>query len=191
MKNKKLTMGVVILAIVLILGVAYAAISNITLNITGSASASATQSNFNAIGFCKSAADNTIVTSTTPVTGTAKHAGGDTIDGASCTASITSATEASISVSGLNTKDDVAEVTLYVANNNTDLYANVVPTITNNDDTSSFTITTTPAEATSTKIAPGGTIQAYKVTVRLNRTIAQDVSAKTFTITLTASASES
>ena len=180
MKNKKMIIAVVIIAIVLLLGVAYAAISNITLNITGSASGTANQSNFSAIGFCKSTTDKTLATSSAQISYTATTT---PPHGATITATATNATTATVTVSGLTTEGDTASIDLYVANNNADLNAKVKPAITNND-TTNFTVTISPSTETT---ITHGTAQKYTVTVKLNKTAIDNISGKTFTIALTAS----
>ena len=107
MKNKSLVVGAVIVAAVVILGVAYAAISNITLTINGSAAATPSDANF-----------------------TVKFSGTPTKTGKTTEATITDDHTATLKVEGLSAKlatpaiacsnTEYFEVTTdYAASNNT------------------------------------------------------------------------
>lgn len=122
MKNKKLVIAAIVVAAIVILGVAYAAISNISLNINGTAAASPSQSNF-IVGF----------TGTPTVTGGA-------------TAKLTDDKNATMTVTGLTAKGDKATATYTVKNSSPDLTANLTVTNTNsNTDYFKVTQTVTPA----------------------------------------------
>ena len=89
MKNKSLVVGAVIVAAVVILGVAYAAISNITLTINGSAAATPADANF-----------------------TVKFSGTPTKTGKTTEATITDDHTATLKVEGLSAKGDTATAAL-------------------------------------------------------------------------------
>ena len=104
---------VTIVATVILLGLGYAAIQNITLNITGTATAGTKQDNFK------------VVFTGIPVVSESKYA----------TASITDGTNAKIDVTGLTQKGQYVTVTYDIVNNSGDLSAdlNVVTSNTNEE----------------------------------------------------------
>ena len=114
--TKIIILGVIVS--ILILGIGYAAIQNITLNITGTAAADPSQSNFKVM-----------------FTGTP-----DISDSTLASAAITDDTNATINVNGLKAKGDSVSVIYTVENNSTDLSADVSVNATNSN-TEYFTIT--------------------------------------------------
>ena len=104
---------VTIVATAILLGLGYAAIQNITLNITGTATAGTKQDNFK------------VVFTGIPVVSESKYA----------TASITDGTNAKIDVTGLTQKGQYVAVTYDIVNNSGDLSAdlNVVTSNTNEE----------------------------------------------------------
>jgi hypothetical protein len=110
-KTNKIIIGV-ILAAVLLLGVGYAAIQNISLNITGTAKADVSQSSF-VVGFAK----------TTQVS-----------DPSKVTASVTNGTNAVLNVAGLTAKGDSVTATYTLQNTSPDLSANLSIQSTNSNE---------------------------------------------------------
>lgn len=126
MRNQKTILGLAILAAVLMLGIGYAAVTNITLNIDGSASATA-DSDFEVI-FTEN--DGDISTN---------------IDGAknatvNATVEASDKTQANLDVSGLTTKGEKVTATYTIANNSADLSASITAT-TSNDNEEYFRVT--------------------------------------------------
>lgn len=106
-----------IIVIILLLGVGYAAIQNITLNINGTATADPSQSNFKV-----------------------KFSGTPTVSETDkVTASITNDTNATMNVSGLTAKGDTVTATYTIQNASADLATNLSVTTTNSN-TEYFTI---------------------------------------------------
>lgn len=126
MKKQKTIFGLAILAAILMLGIGYAAVSNITLNINGSASATA-DSDYEVI-FTEEEGDITVVQTAAP--------------DATVTPDVDDedATKATLDVSGLTTKGEKVEVTYTIANNSADLSASITAT-TSNNNTEYFTVT--------------------------------------------------
>jgi len=151
MKKKNTYVGLVILLAVLMLGIGYAAMSNITLNIGGAAGANVEDENFKV-----------------------KFTGTPQTSGDNITATITDDHNATINVS-LVAKGDKATATYTILNDSADLSAKVaVPTITNSN-TDYFTVTTDMV-AEETLIAGNST--TVTVTVELVKTpIDQDENA--------------
>ena len=109
-RTNKIILTVVIVAM-LLLGIGYAAIQNITLNISGTASADPSQSNFK------------VMFSGTPTVS----------DDTYVTAAVTDDTNATINVEGLTKKGDVATVTFTVQNTSEDLSSDLSVSTTNNN----------------------------------------------------------
>lgn len=126
MKKQKTIFALAILAAILMLGIGYAAVSNITLNIDGTASATA-DSDFDVI-FTENDGDISINQDAAP--------------NATVSASVEASdkTQANIEVSGLTTKGEKVEVTYTIANNSADLSASLTA-VTSNDNTEYFTVT--------------------------------------------------
>lgn len=116
-KTTKIILITIIIATIL-LGIGYAAVQNITLNISGTAAADPTQSNFK------------VMFTGTPFVS----------DNTLATASIINDTNASIEVTGLSQKNDNVSVTYTIENASTDLSANLsISTTNSNDDYFSIT----------------------------------------------------
>ena len=124
-RTNKIIIAVILVAVML-LGIGYAAIQNITLNITGTATADPNQANF------------TVKFSGTPTTDKTNVSENST--GAKVTAAITDDTNATINVEGLTAKGDVVTVTYTVQNTSADLSADLTVETTNNNE-EYFTIT--------------------------------------------------
>ncbi len=157
-KTNKIIVTVIIVAM-LLLGVGYAAIQNITLNIEGTATADPSQSNFKVMftGEPK-VSDNTYVT-----------------------AGITDDINATISVSGLTEKGQTVSAEYTVQNVSTDISADL-SVATTNSNTEYFTL---KAELAKTSLT-AGEATTVKVTVELTKTpIAGSVSS-TIGVRLTA-----
>ncbi|MBR3613572.1 MAG: leucine-rich repeat domain-containing protein [Clostridia bacterium] len=141
-KTNKIILTVAIVA-VLLLGIGYAAIQNITLNISGSAAADPSQSNFK------------VMFSGTPTVS----------DDTYVTASITDDTNATINVAGLTKKGDVVTATYTVQNASEDLSADLaVSTI--NSNTEYFTLI---SELDKSSLV-AGEATTLTVTVKLTKT---------------------
>ena len=103
--------AIVLIAAILIIGVGYAAIGNITLNIAGSAKADPAQANF------------TVKFSGTPTTDKTNVAASSTT--ANVTAAVTDDLNATIGVTGLTAKGDTVSATYTIQNTSADLSANL------------------------------------------------------------------
>lgn len=151
MKRTKIYVMIAVIIAVLILGIGYAAISNITLNINGTASATTADENF------KVKFDGTVTpTSTVP----------DGVEGATATGTITNDTTATIAVSGLTTKDQTATVTYTILNDSPELSANLAASVKTNNNDEYFDVTTSLAKTTLAK----GETTTLTVTVKLKKT---------------------
>ena len=135
---------VTIIATAILLGLGYAAIQNITLNITGTATASTNQGNFK------------VVFTGIPVVSDNAYASG----------SITDGTNAKIAVSGLTQKGQKVTVTYDIVNNSTDLSADLKVSTTNNNP--DYFILSSKLAKSSLKAGETTTVQ---VTVELRKTL--------------------
>lgn len=145
MKKRNTYVGLVLLVAVLMLGIGYAAISNITLNIGGTAKAVISDENFKV-----------------KFTGTPEVSDADLIS-----ASISNDTTATINVDSFTAKGQTATATYTILNDSADLSASIaVPTITNSN-TEYFAVTT-DWDAAKTVAAQGTT--TITVTVELIKT---------------------
>lgn len=144
MKRRNTYVGLILLLAVLMLGIGYAAMSNITLNIGGSASAIVEDENFKV-----------------------KFTGTPEVSSSDVTATITDDHNATLNVTGLSAKGDKVTATYTIENASEDLSASVaVPTITNSNE-DYFTVTTDMS--TSQTLAAGGNT-TVTVTVELVKT---------------------
>lgn len=109
-KTNKIIIGVILIAVML-LGIGYAAIQNITLNISGTAKADPSQSNF-----------KVMFTGTPTVS-----------DSSKVVAAITNDTNATINVSGLTAKGQTVTATYTVQNVSSDLSADLSVATTNSN----------------------------------------------------------
>lgn len=164
MKSKKTILGIVLLIAILLLGIGYAAITDVTLNINGTADATANTDNF-IVKF----------TSATAVK--------------NCTAEVSSSDTnkrtATMNVSGLQSAGDTATATFVVTNESRDLNAALEVTTETMGGTNPeyFDVKATIADNTSS-VVPSGT-RTVTVTVTLKETIIED---KTATINVQLSA---
>ncbi len=141
-KTNKIIVTVIIVAM-LLLGVGYAAIQNITLNIEGTATADPSQSNFSV-----------------KFTGTPKVS-----DSTYVTAGITDDINATISVNGLTQKGQTVNAEYTVQNVSTDISADL-SVATTNSNTEYFTLKSELAKTSLT----AGEATTVKVTVELTKT---------------------
>lgn len=163
MKNKKMFLGTSLLIAVLMLGIGYAAINNIVLNINGTSAAQANQDNFK-VKF----SDDSIAVS----------------DPLKVVASKTDDNNATISVSGLTAKGDTATATYTIKNVSPDLSASIaVPTITVSNE-EYFKVTT---DWTSAKVVAKDNSVTVTVTVELIKTPITEDPESTVTLTFDAS----
>lgn len=162
MNRKKTLYGLGLLALILVLGVGYAAVSEVTLNIDGSATV----------------ASEALKVSFNGVT--------DTEDGDKVVASSTdNSLNASIQVTSL-TLNEAVSATYTIKNQETDVDANVIKKQISNDKPEFFEVTTSVDDSAET-ITAGGT-GTVTVTVRLIKTpIETDDSTANIQIDLTAS----
>lgn len=143
MKKRNTYAGLIILVALVVLGIGYAAMSNITLNINGSASAVVEDENFKV-----------------------KFTGTPSTTGETITATITDDHNATINVS-LKAKGDKATATYTILNDSADLSASIAaPAITNSNE-EYFAVTTDMADAV--VVAAGGE-KTVTVTVELIKT---------------------
>ena len=123
-KTRKIIIGIVI-ATILIIGIGYAALKNITLNVSGSASANPDDSNFKVkLTGTPIVSDETIVTE----------------------ANITGDLKASFTVEGLTSKGETATITYTIENASEDLSANLSAEVTKNTNSTYFKVTPTVAK---------------------------------------------
>lgn len=147
-KTNKIILFTLIM-VVLLLGVGYAAIQNVTLNITGTAAADPSQSNFK------------VMFTGTPVVSDSNFA----------TASITDDTNATLNVSGLTTKGQTITVEYLVQNISTDLSSDLAVSVVNNN-TEYFRITSELAKTSLT----AGEVTTLTLTIELIKTPLTEVS---------------
>lgn len=171
MKSKKGLIGLIILVAVLVLGVGYAVVSNVTLTISGEASMKDVELN---VGF-----NGTVTPDVT-------NAAGATATGSNAGTSTTGVKIATINVSNLAKVGDYAEVTYEVQNYETDVDANVYVSNIANDKSDYFEVTTDAGSDSKKAVAKNNGTNTIKVTVKLKArpTTAADNKA-TITITLT------
>ena len=145
MKRRNTYVGAVLLLAVLMLGIGYAAMSNITLNINGSASATVEDENFKV-----------------------KFTGTPTVSNATnVVAEVEEDHKASITVTGLTAKGDSETATYTIENASEDLSAELaIPSI-SNDNTEYFKVTT---DMDAAKTITAGTTTTVTVTVELVKT---------------------
>ena len=159
-KTSKIAIVFGVVAILLI-GVGYAAIENISLTINGTATADPSQSNF-VVKFDQSVE---------PI-----QDGKGTI-----TAKITDDTKATLNVTGLATEGEKASVTYTVKNDSKDLSANLTASITQKNN-EYFKVTQEIGKTSLTK----GETTTLKVTVELIKTPSTENEDDTINVTLTA-----
>lgn len=162
MNRKKTLYGLGLLALILVLGVGYAAVSEVTLNIDGSATVAseALKVSFNGVTDTKD--DDKVVASSTD-----------------------NSLNASIQVTSL-TLNEAVSATYTIKNQETDVDANVIKKQISNDKPEFFEVTTSVDDSAET-ITAGGT-GTVTVTVRLIKTpIETDDSTANIQIDLTAS----
>lgn len=169
MRKQKTIFGLAILAAILMLGIGYAAVSDIDLNIGGTAGATA-DSDFDVV-FTEGEGDITINKTAAP--------------NSTVTAAIdeTDKTEADISVAGLTTKGEKVEVTYTIANNSADLAASLTAT-TSNTNTEYFSVTSSILETPVVVEKDNST--TIKVTVELIKTPIEADQSATIGVAITA-----
>ena len=156
-KTSKIVIAVMVLAVIL-LGIGYAAIQNVTLNITGTVAADPSQANFKV-----------------------QFSGEPTVsDSDKVTAAVTDNLNATMNVAGLTTKGDVETATYTVQNASEELSADLsVATI--NSNTEYFTIKSELAKTSLT----AGEATTLTVAVELTKTPSKEVTS-TIGVRLTA-----
>lgn len=160
--KKSLIIGGVVLAIVLLIAVGFAALTNVTLNINGSATATPNDKNF------------TVKFTGTPTTSVST----DSIQ-ANATVSSEDAKKATLNVSGLTAKGETASATYTIKNESADLTANLSATSQVKSNSDYFKVT---AEIANSTLAAQGTT-TIKVTVELLKTpVADEVTAEIETV---------
>ena len=147
-KTNKIILFTLII-VVLLLGVGYAAIQNVTLNITGTAAADPSQSNFK------------VMFTGTPVVSDSNYV----------TATITDDTKATLNVSGLTTKGQTVTVEYLVQNISTDLSSDLAVSVVNSN-TEYFRITSELAKTSLT----AGEVTTLTLTIELIKTPLTEVS---------------
>lgn len=163
-KQKRVILGIIVL-IAIFMGIGYAAISNVTLTINGSASATADQENFK-------------------VYFTGKNTAGDAEVNV-----VEKSTQATVDFSGLATKGDSKYAILEIENGSNDIVAGKVTVTVTSSNEEVFRATAIMCnqdgtELTNTELAVGS--KAYvKVSTELLKTVVADDTA-TITATITA-----
>lgn len=156
MKNRKTFIVLGLLIAVLMLGIGYAAISNITLTITGETAANPSDDNF-VVRFDRATEDDEGTAPTTT----------KSVSTANVTAAYVDDHNASINVSGLTAKGDYVTATYTIENNSPDLWANldVITEATTNEEY--FAVT---AELADEVLENGGDQTTVTVRVELIKT---------------------
>lgn len=131
MNKKKTFVGVALLVAVLMLGVGYAAIADVKLNVQGNVTATPSDANFK------------VEFTGIPVTS----------DGVSASISEENKLEATIDVTGLTQAGDVATATYTIINNSEDLTANLTANVIENSNSTYFKVTPTLAQSSIAKKA--------------------------------------
>lgn len=162
MKNKKIFIVVALLIAVLLLGIGYAAISNITLTISGKATATPADANF-VVRFAE-----------TPYPSVS--------DGTKVTAERTDDKTATLNVTGLTAKGDTVTATYTIENASADLTADLSAAVTNNSNDTYFKVTPTLAKSSIT----AGTETTVTVEIELVKTPVETDVSSNITVTLTA-----
>ena len=157
-KTNKIIIAIILISVML-LGIGYAAIQNITLNITGTATADPSQANF-----------------------TVKFSGTPTVsDSSKVEAAITDDTNATINVEGLTAAGETVTATYTVQNTSEDLSANLT-VLTSNSNEEYFTTNSNLAKTSLT----AGEATTLTVTVGLIKTPITSTETSTIGIRLTA-----
>lgn len=144
MNKKKTFVGVALLVAVLMLGVGYAAIADVKLNVTGNVTANPSDANFKV-----------------EFTGTPQKS-----TGVEASISETNKLEATIDVTGLTQAGDVATATYTIINNSEDLTANLTASVIENSNDEYFKVTPTLASSSIAK----GVSTTLEVKVELIKT---------------------
>jgi len=143
MKQQRTFLLLSVIVAVLVLGVAYAAITSVTLNVNGNVLASAEQGNFKV-----------------------KFVDDPTFDGTgTAIVKVTSDTTATMDISGLTSVGDTMQVTYLIENTSADIYADLTKSVTN-DNSEYFVVT---SELSHERMVPGSKAKLY-VTIRLAKT---------------------
>lgn len=144
-KQKKITIGVILLA-VLLMGIGYAAITNITLTINGTASATADQENFKVYftGVVVSNSDNATSTVTA------------------------NSTNATVNFAGMTTKDDEEYAILEIENGSNNIPAQSVNVTLSDTDTSIIEVNAVMCNSTGTPISEYAVASGNKTYVRVS-----------------------
>ncbi len=159
-KTRKIIIGVVIAAI-LIIGIGYAALKNITLNVSGSATANPDDSNFTVkLTGTPTVSDATIVTD----------------------AKVTDNLNATFTVAGLTAKGETATITYTIENASADLSANLSAEVTENTNSTYFKVTPTLAKESIAQ----GTSTTVTVEVELLKTPVSQDETSTIKLAITA-----
>ncbi len=145
MKKRNTYVGLILLVAVLMLGIGYAAITNITLNINGNASATVSDENFKV-----------------KFTGTPEVSDDKVI-----TATVSGDHKATINVDSLISKGDKVTATYTIQNASADLSASIAKPTVQNDNTEYFSVTTDITEAVT---VTAGDTTTVTVTVELIKT---------------------
>lgn len=161
MKNTKLVVGMLVAIAILAIGIGFAAISNVQLNITGNAAATATSEGGNF---------------------TVKFTGTPTVsDAEKVTAAVANDTTASIDVHGLTSKGDKETATYTIQNASNDLSAALTATFTNSNN-EYFKVTPNLAASS----IDAGATTTLTVTVELLKTPIEDNTTSAITVTVDA-----
>ena len=165
MTNTNKIISAIVIVAVLVIGVGYAAISNITLNITGTAAATPNDANFKVAFIGTPEVSNTdIVTSATVKDDT---------------------TKAEFTIENVSAKGDNATITYTVRNNSSDLSATISAT-TSNDNTEYFSVEYKFAGDKDTVTLAAGEETTITVTVSVIKTPIDAVKSANVGVALTA-----
>ncbi len=159
MRRNKTLFGTALVVLIMMMGICYAAITGIDLGITGSASTATSDENFK-VKFMGTISKDT--------TGVSANSSAVVVN-----AAITDDHNATLTISGLTTKDDVVTATYTIKNESPELKASITAGNISNDNTEYFKVTSSVG---SSSIVAGDTT-TLTVTVELVKTPIGQVSA--------------
>lgn len=166
---KKRTGIIGVLIAILVLGIGYAAMSGVTLNITGTGTMNVDDNNF------KVHYDTTVTPTTTLASGTTT--------GATATASYTDDQNGTLTITGFTKKDDSATATYTIINESDDINATLGTPVIGTYNSEYFTVTSTVGSPT---LAYGGATTTQTVTVTAVKTPTTTDQTTAITVTLNA-----
>ena len=152
-KQKKVVVGVIIIAIVL-MAIGYAALTNTTLTITGTAEATANQENFKVYFTGENTTKNPDTTDVSVTVNNGEQ-------------------NATVNMTNLTTKGDTAYAILEIINDSNDVNAESINVTTSQTDTEFFDIEAVMCESNGTPISDYSVASGEKTYVKVSATLLQ------------------